>query len=201
MPKIAIETPQTQQNNIEKIGPNGLKPFEPHPPELRKLYAQWVSKPAAERQPPTKQEFAILHGIGYRTVQEWDTDVSFADEIRFHVKSSALQHAGDVSKAIIDSALGLNKDSSGKHAELYLRHLAGIWNDENNLNITIGEKSDSIGALEEGRLAEQLGGILEHLKRAETAIDADYEVLGSDTDAARQPVSHPGTDAASDTGV
>lgn len=174
--------------------------------EVKFMYADWCSTPDTERQPPDKQSFAEYYKIPYSTLIGWDNSPEHQNLVRAYIRKCELNFAPIVAKSIRDNAI----EGSAKHAELHLRHLSMIWNDANmEVNVHIGTQSDSIGALEEGRLAEQLGGILEHLKRAETAIDADYAVLGTvtdsqtdtQTDPASQPVSHPGTDAASDIGM
>lgn len=177
MPKITDDNQENNKKIIpqmpENLKPNGYNWAD----EVREFFADWCAKPVTARNPLTIKEFSDKYDIPVKTLENWNNTPEFQNTIRAHIRRTELNFAPIVAKSIRDNAIA----GSAKHAELHLRHLSMIWNDSNmDINISVSNKSDSVSALEEGRLAEQLGGILEHLRRQETAIDAQYEVVDAE---------------------
>ena len=156
--------------------PPPMDPFEPHPPEVRQLYADWISKPVKKRRPETKHRFADEFGIPYETLIRWEQDSDFAESIRLRVCATELTYAGEVAQQVRKRATGETDKGSARHAELHMRHLSGLWNARGDIEAGIVGKDrlDIATDLSTGRLGEQLDGIIAHLERTEDREDTEY---------------------------
>lgn len=164
-----------QKGSVKSQG--NLKPFEPAPAEVRKAYEYWISQPSEKREPKTKQEFALLHGITDRTLYNWEHDPLFADEVRLLIRQNAIINAPDVINHVKKRALGEAGEGSARHAELFLENVAGFGKRQEIDVTTRQEKTNTAELLTSGRMAEQLEGILTHLQRKEQAVEAEYSVI------------------------
>ena len=156
--------------------PPPMDPFEPHPPEVRTLYAEWIALPTKDRDPQTKRGFAQRYGINERTLLGWEQDSDFAESIRLRVCATELTYAGEVAQQVRKRATGETDKGSARHAELHMRHLSGLWNARGDIEAGIAgkDRQNLYTDLSTGRLGEQLDGIIAHLERTEDREDTEY---------------------------
>ncbi len=99
------------------------KGFRNVDPSVKEDYLDWLMSPPAERVPPTKNEVAVLLGVGTSTLYSWEKSAEFQEQLRQLKSKWGVRFHGEILGRLMDIVATGTDTSAIQAAKVLLPHI------------------------------------------------------------------------------